>query len=223
MNRRRREAGFSFIEILVVMGIITVLVGMVVVLIPNITEKSRQTKSIDNLRSLATMIMGEGALNLSKLPPADGKAFTLWPVATGKISKKSPGGKDLEVFFSPGDNQYSLQAVGEKSYEGVTRDSLREGNQDFRAYTSYAGRRNKTPGHKLSSSELGRGAMILCDDDEGSLHHAGGLCIAYSNSRSAFVEWHELNISEPDDADHPEGLLGDSAENEDLKHLSSGN
>jgi hypothetical protein len=65
--------------------------------------------------------------------------------------------------------------------------------------------------------------MILCDDDDGALHHEGGLCVAYSNSRAAFVKWDELNVPEPDDSENPEGLLGDSAENEDLKNMSSGN
>ena len=42
---KRRQAGFSFIEILVVMGIISVLVSMVVVVVPMIQEKAKRTLS----------------------------------------------------------------------------------------------------------------------------------------------------------------------------------
>jgi hypothetical protein len=37
------------------------------------------------------------------------------------------------------------------------------------------------------------------------------------------MEWGELDLGEGPDEDNPEGLLGDSAQNERLKHMSSGN
>jgi prepilin-type N-terminal cleavage/methylation domain-containing protein len=219
--RRRHEAGFSFIEIMVVMGIIVVLMGMVAVIIPRITEKSRQTKSADNLRQLVLFSMDEATTDISKWPPVNGKSFTLWHVATGKINRKRA--ENLSILFSPGDSNYTFEAVGLKGYEGLTKDALRDGTQDFKNLTSYAGRRNKEREHKLTAAELDKTAMVLCDDDDGPLHHAGGLMAAYSNARTEFLEWDELEVAAPEDEKNPEGLLGDNSPHEDLKHMSSSN
>jgi prepilin-type N-terminal cleavage/methylation domain-containing protein len=218
--KRRQQAGFSFIEILVVMGIITVLVSMVVVFIPRITEKSRQTKSQDNLKQLVMFMLDDAATDLSKWPPVSGKAFTLWPVAKGKLNRHRA--ENLSILFSPGDTNYTFDGVGLKAYEEITKDSLRDGTYDVRKFTSYAGRRNGEKEHKITAAEMDKGALVLCDDDDGPLHHAGGLVVAYSNGRTAFLSWSDLEITEPEDEKNPEGLLGDNSPHEDLKHVSSG-
>ena len=80
---KRREAGFSFIEVLVVMGIIVVLMGMVAVIVPRAQEKARQTESINNVRSMA-VLFSERSIR-KHWPKYDGKNFVLSLVAMGVV------------------------------------------------------------------------------------------------------------------------------------------
>lgn len=63
------------------------------------------------------------------------------------------------------------------------------------------------------------GTIIICDDDEGALHHPGGIVAGYSNAASVFMEWEDLDMAPPEDADKPEEFLGDNAENEELMKM----
>jgi prepilin-type N-terminal cleavage/methylation domain-containing protein len=219
---KRRQAGFSFIEILVVMGIISVLVSMVVVVVPMIQEKAKRTKSTDNVRSMILMYIAGGAGMEKPWPKFNGKNFVLYLVATDKIDRSKT--QNLEVLFSPGDSKYTLEGMGPKDYAAVTKSALTsEGHDDFRKLTSYAGRRNRETGHSLTSEELSKGALVLCDDDDGPLHHSAGLVMGYSGGVARFVEWADLDMSKPADTDNPEGILGDNSPHPDLKHMSSGN
>lgn len=215
---KRRQAGFSFIEILVVMGIISVLVSMVVVLVPYIQEKGKRTKSIDNVRSMGVYFVGAGTGLERSWPKYNGKNFVLWLVASNQIDRRDE--KQLLILFSPGDAD--LTFPGKKEYEGLTLESLKNSNPDYLQLTSYAGRRNGEREHVLNASEQSKGAPIMCDDDTGSLHHKAGLVIGYVGGSAKFVEWADLGIPPPD-VEKPEGILGDNSPNEDLKHLSSGN
>jgi prepilin-type N-terminal cleavage/methylation domain-containing protein len=219
---KRRQAGFSFIEILVVMGIISVLVSMVVVVVPMIQEKAKRTKSIDNVRTMIMYFQGAEAGLAKGWPSFNGKNFILWLVGTNKLDKRNK--QNLEVLFSPGDQHFVLESLSEKDYDPVTLAALRsEGHDDFRRLTSYAGRRNKETGHELTAEDLSKGALILCDDDDGPLHHAAGMVCGYSGGTARFLEWGDLDMSKPTDTKNPEGLLGDNSPNEQLKHMSSGN
>lgn len=219
---RRRQAGFSFIEILVVMGIISVLVSMVVFFVPMIQERARRAKSADNVKGLLQFFLADG-LGVSKPWPAyNGKNFTLWLVAANKIDRRDD--KQLQILFSPGDQWHTWdKAGGIKSYETLSLEALRTENSEFLKLTSYAGRRNKEKEHLLTSSELSKGAIVLCDDDDGPLHHKDGLVVGYSSGQARFVEWSDLGMGPPATPDDPTGLLGDNSPNDDLKHMSSGN
>lgn len=220
---KRRQAGFSFIEILVVMGIISVLVSMVVFVVPMIQENTRRTKSSDNVQQMIKYYIADGA-GMSKLwPKYNGKNFVLWLVATGKIDKRDD--KQLQALFSPGDSHYSWGDGGAtiKDYAGLTRETLRTENSELLKLTSYAGRRNATEGHTLTTDELSKGALCICDDDDGPLHHPKGLIIGYVNGSAKFVPWDELDMSPPAEPNNPENTLGDQSPNPELKHMSSGN
>ena len=218
----RREAGFSFIEILVVMAIISVLATMVVVMVPKIQEKARQTKSKANVSDLVKFYQ-LAEVGLSRpWPGLNGKNFVLWLVASNQIDRRRK--QNLEILFSPGDNNYKMADVQEKEWDAVTLDALKsEGHDDFKHLTSYAGRRNREKQHMLTSSELLKGALIICDDDDGPLHHANGLVMGWSGGDVRFMEWADLNMGPPTDEKDPQGLLGDNSPNDELKHMSSGN
>ena len=113
--RRALQAGFSFIEILVVMGIISVLVSMVVVVVPFIREKGKRTKSVDNVRTMILYYTGGGAGLERPWPKYNGKDFILWLVATNKISRNDD--KQLGILFSPGDEIYTFP--GKEPYKDL--------------------------------------------------------------------------------------------------------
>ncbi len=102
---QRREAGFTFIEILVVMGIIVVLMGMVAVIVPRAQEAQRKTQSINNVRQMATIM--SRAQHLTPLAALQREGVRPLPVADGVIDPSED--KNLEIFFSPGDAIYALQ------------------------------------------------------------------------------------------------------------------
>jgi prepilin-type N-terminal cleavage/methylation domain-containing protein len=209
--RTRREAGFSFIEILVVMGIISVLVSMVVVLIPNLQERSRQTKSKDNVKNMVTMMLGRRTQKTTGgWPPYSGKNFVLSLVATRQIDIRNP--QNLETLFSPGDAVFTLERTDKDRYKDVTKDALKNGT-DFHELTSYAGRRNGPNDREylITPDQEKIGTIIICDDDEGPLHHPDGIVAGYTNAAVRFLEWEELDMLPPEDADNPDEFLGDAA------------
>ena len=217
LKHRRRQAGFSFIEILVVMGIISVLATMVVVLIPVVTERGNRTKSLDNLKNLATMVIERGAGRTSgKWPRYDGKNFVLSLVANGQINKKNQ--RALTSLFSPGDELYTTEVVEWKRYLEVTKDALKA-DADFHELTSYAGRRNKDREFLLNQQSVEEGAIIMCDDDDGPLHHGAGLCCAFADGGSSFLEWDELGMEEPENSKDPAPFLGEEASSDKLQAL----
>jgi prepilin-type N-terminal cleavage/methylation domain-containing protein len=217
-TRRARQGGFSFIEILVVLSIIAVLASMVVVAVPMIRERSKRTKSTDNVRSMLLLFTSAGVGIERKWPKFNGKDFVLWLVATNQISKNDA--KALEVLFSPGDED--LAFPGQAPYKEFNLPQLGTSNQNNLKLTSYAGRRNAEKEHVLSAAAQQDNAMCICDDDEGSLHHKNGLICGYVGGGARFVEWSDLNMSPPDPTE-PGNVLGDNSPNDELKHMSSGN
>jgi prepilin-type N-terminal cleavage/methylation domain-containing protein len=221
-SRTRRQAGFSFIEILVVMGIISVLVSMVVFVVPMIQERTRRTKSSDNVGGLIKYYIADGAGVSKAWPPFNGKNFVLWLVAKNKIDRRDD--KQLQILFSPGDQWMTWEkAGGIKAYEKLNLDSLARENSELLKLTSYAGRRNAEKEHLITSDEMSKGTLCICDDDDGPLHHKDGLVIGYVNGAAKFVDWDDLGMGPPADSNDPAGILGDQSPNDDLKHMSSQN
>lgn len=218
MNRSK-QAGFSFIEILVVMGIISVLVSMVVVVVPMIQERAKRAQSTDNLRSLYLFMQSRVTSKGWKTYRYSGKNFTLSPVALGDLDRREKA--NLRILFSPGDPIRGIEGVELEDYKAVTPKALKRGDEGFENLTSYAGRRNADPDFMITSSDESRGTLILADDDDGPIHHVAGFVAAYSNGRVEFFEWNQFDLIEPEDDKNPTPWLGEDAGNEDLRALSS--
>ncbi|MHC5009987.1 MAG: type II secretion system protein [Planctomycetota bacterium] len=214
---KRTQAGFSFIEILVVMGIIVVLVGMVAVVVPRAQEARKRTVSINNVRNMVQLMTARNA-NGKPWPPYDGKNFVLSLVAYGEVDRRNPD--NLTVFFSPGDGLYTLEKATPERYTEITKAALKQGT-DFHELTSYAGRRNLDRDYQITPDRESMGVPIVCDDDDGALHHPQGLVIGYTNGSVKFVEWEDMDMLEPEDKNNPEPFLGERAEVELLRGLSS--
>ena len=216
----RREGGFSFIEILVVMGIITLLTSMVVMVIPWIRERGNQTKSKDNVKNLVTLMMDMSMNSKEKgYPPYNGKCFTLSPLAYGVINPDAPGA--LEVFFSPSDDYLKLSKLDRAKYSEIKRATLKNGT-DYKEYTSYAGRLNGERECAMATSDTSsKGTIMLTDDDEGPLHHASGLIVGFRDGRVELMDWEDLEMTKPKNPNNPDPFLADSAQGELLKCISS--
>lgn len=213
---QRREAGFTFIEILVVMGIIVVLMGMVAVIVPRAQEKAKQTESINNVRNMA-IIFSERSIR-KHWPRYDGKNFVLSLVALKLVDIRNPD--NLAIFFSPGDEVYTLELATPERFADVTKQALKSG-QDFHELTSYAGRRNEDRDFLVTPDRLKMVVPIVCDDDDGALHHPDGLVMGFTDGSAKFVDWEDLGIAEPEDKNNPQPFLGDNAETEKLRAMSS--
>jgi type II secretory pathway pseudopilin PulG len=219
--RRRPEGGFSFIEILVVMGIITLLTSMVVVVIPIIREKGNQTKSRSNVQNILTM-MNSINTNPNAWPPYNGKNFTLAPFAHGVAKADAPG--VIDGFFSPGDAWLKKDRLvdAEARYKEITKAKLKAGAEDYSELTSYAGRLNNEKDFVLTTSDSSKkGTISFCDDDQGPLHHAGGLIVGFSNALVDFLDWEALEMPEPKNVREPEPFLGENAPSDLLRPMSS--
>lgn len=215
--RTRRQGGFSFIEILVVMGIISVLVSMVVVVIPMIMERANRTKSSDNVGAMLKMMVTRATESTrSKWAPYSGKNFVLSVIANRDINPENSN--QLEILFSPGDTYLGLDKVELKRYKEVTHEALKN-DTDFHELTSYAGRRNSGADKEylITANKISKGTVLICDDDDGPLHHPAGMIIGWSDGNARFTEWSDMGISPPDDPDNPPALLGDDAPWEELR------
>jgi len=216
-TRARAERGFSFIEIMVVMGIIAVLASMVVAVIPPIQEQARITQSRDNVGSLVKLMIARRTARVGAgWPPYNGKNFVLDVVASGQLDARNP--QNLEILYSPGDVLYRLDLVESERWQDITRKALRNG-LDCRDFTSYGGRRNAERQCLLTPDQEKMGAMMLCDDDDGPLHHPAGIVVGYTHGGARFLEWDDLDMARPADADHPEPFLGDAASHPQLAKL----
>lgn len=215
-HRHRTQRGFSFIEILVVMGIIAVLVSLVVVVVPNIQEQARIRKSQANVSNMLQLYLGRGTG--ADWPRYNGKNFVLSLVATGQIDPRNP--HNLETLYSPGDVLYKLDLVEVERYKDITKADLRKGT-DNHDLTSYAARRNAEREHLITPDQMKMGTLVLCDDDDGPLHHPAGLVTGWSNGAARFMEWNELGILAPEDKDNPDPFLGEAASTNELRKVSS--
>jgi prepilin-type N-terminal cleavage/methylation domain-containing protein/prepilin-type processing-associated H-X9-DG protein len=103
---RARSAGFTLVELLIVIGIIALLMG---ILLPSIAGSRRQSRALQcasNIRQLCTAIFGYAAENKGRFPtnlqsPAPGQYWYYPDYAGGYVSKDGPtvGG----VFTCPDD------------------------------------------------------------------------------------------------------------------------
>lgn len=203
---QRRESGFTFVEILVVMGIIVTLMGMVVVIVPHVLKKARRAESLSNVRSLAQLLSDRSIS--SGWPRYDGKRFVLSLVAHRIIDVRNPD--NVELLYSPGDFWYTSELSPLELYREITPQALRAG-VDVHTLTSYAGRRNATREHLITPDRLNQTVPILCDDDDGPVHDPDGLVMGFTDGGARFYEWGELDMEQPDDKDAPRPFLGDDA------------
>ncbi|MED5330330.1 MAG: type II secretion system protein [Planctomycetota bacterium] len=149
---QRKSAGFSLIEILVVIAIIGMLVGIGTAAVQNAMESGRVTKCQANLREISQAMTMYVQRNRNRWPRDEtGIRFLLLLYNHRQIS-----GKNAEVFLCPGTGDFNdLGASGE------TGSSYDDWENIDSADISYAGRDMESYPIRGGSME----EMIIASDD----------------------------------------------------------
>ncbi len=208
-----RQRGLSKTGVIwIVVGVIAVgvavavIVSMVAVVVPKIQEQQSVVKSQDNVKTLVTFIMMRAQERGWNKYAYSGKNLVLSPLVSGDVDDSDRA--NLEIFFSPGDTLYTLDMVDVERFGDVTGEALRA-DDDFHELTSYAGRKMADKKYWAMGS-ASYTPMLICDDDDGPLHHIEGLLIGSMDMSARFATWEDLGIAQPD-PDEPDPFLGEDA------------
>jgi len=102
-------AGFTLVELMVVVVIMIVLVGLGAAVFNNVRTKSQLTASVGNVRDLGIRIEGYSQDNAGLLPVyKDSSQDLYW---WGMLVKDHKNESELTIFKSPGDKQFDINKV----------------------------------------------------------------------------------------------------------------
>jgi prepilin-type N-terminal cleavage/methylation domain-containing protein len=185
---RNRAQGFTLIEILVVITIIASLAGAVLILVPRIQEKQRQTSCANNLRQLGGTYTSE-SMEKPGLPPQVGASLWLYYRQKHFIQK----GRE-EVLICPGDNSVKRPAneADQARYDDINLadpplDACSYMARDFITYPL--------------SNEAESAQIIGCDrngSDFKTPNHRDGLNILFDDGAVQFKDREYLGLTQDD-------------------------
>jgi len=189
-KRTGGEAGFTLVEILVVITIIAALIGIVAAIIPQAQQASRKVQCANNLHNIGGMLVqrqtGKG------LGSRGGAALLLQVYKLGMIRKG-----DEKVFICPGDKIARGQDPENpdfvKRYDNIDLDNIDP------LIISYAGRNRKNYPIKADSREKQAWACDCQGDDGRSGHHQGGLNVLYDDGSVVFLDNEALGLGPEDE------------------------
>lgn len=167
-----RKAGFTLIEILVVITIIAALMSLAVPVFQNVQENSRVTVCANNLRQIATNLnLYSTSRNKDRWPNERGVKFLLTIARDDMIEKK-----DMKVFLCPGTTDVN-------GVENPADGSLYSNWDDIDPKTvSYAGRNHID--FKINKNRLGA-EVIAADDNDGRGNHRSATNFVYADGTPA--------------------------------------
>ncbi len=213
-----REAGFTLIEIMIVMAIIVTLVGLVSVGVPKILEHQDKLKCQNNLKEIGQLLITRRS---DKGWPSDrGAGFLLRSFLEETELQKNP-----EVYICPGDDAHAFKDLSSEDYRDELLKLLEkyDGNKPENRMNSalpenmisYAGRLRAVP-------KEGNDKVPLACDRQGEfgeeMHHKGGINVLYEGGGVSFRERDYFDI-----ADDTETItIGASGKLEDLGYQPDG-
>jgi prepilin-type N-terminal cleavage/methylation domain-containing protein len=183
---RRRQQGFTLIEILVVIAIIATLVAAVSVTVPLVQERNRRLGCQRNLKELGTLFLTYQQEKQGK-PRYDGASMFLY----FRVSKSDVQKGQETVFTCPGDQSVTPPTTPElqAKYDEIdlTNPPADVCSYAVRDFTNYP--------MSMDSKEL---EIIACDkqgNDGRTAHHQDGLVILYKDGSSKFMDRDSLGLS----------------------------
>ncbi len=160
LHARRDTAGFSLIEILVVIAIISLLATLGVRAALNAREAGTVTKCRDNLHQIGqVMLLYHDQRNKGHWPKESGIRFLLKLHSAGELSKRNS-----ETFLCPG-----TQDVNDTGSSGEPGSSYDDWESLDSSTISYAGRDQQ--GSPIKGNNLSE-IIIAADDNEGRANHS---------------------------------------------------
>lgn len=206
----RRQAGFTLIEILVVITIIATLAGLVAATVPMILRENQKTTCMNNLSQIGKLLTVAKAKD--KLAGYKGAAFLLQ-------AKNELSDDQLKVFICPGEEPDNLSEprpdAGSDEFIAMYRElDLNDPAAVREPLSSYAGP------ERASRSKLGAEAhaTFLWGADRclnGNPHHRG-ICILTDSGSTEFWEVEDIKGMSEDDSHI---LVGTGATDERLAKL----
>ncbi len=172
-NRRHRSAGFTLVEILVVITIIAMLISLAVPYLISAQDSAKSTVCRNQLSSIAkSLSIWKNDRNKGRWPKESGIRFLLVLARDGMVEEK-----DMKVFLCPGE--------GIQQDDNITETDKTPGSayKDWDAITSqmisYAGRDTKN--FPILSTKEGA-EVIAADDNEGRANHKHATNFVYADA-----------------------------------------
>jgi prepilin-type N-terminal cleavage/methylation domain-containing protein len=187
MCAARREAGFTLIEILVVITIIAALSGLVVAVVPIAIEKSKETACLNNLLQIGGIL--SGLKSSGELQQYSGAAFVLQAAEFVKDD-------DLSMFVCPGEavnpDDPRPDVKGDR-FINLFREEmdLTAGKVEDRM-CSYAGPNlRKFPPAKVGRDSQ-RTRLWACDKCRNGHAHHDGIAVLHESSKVEILRMRDL-------------------------------
>jgi prepilin-type N-terminal cleavage/methylation domain-containing protein len=202
--RKKRQSGFTLVEILVVIAIIALIIGLVTPTLFQGQERAHVVACQNNLKEIGTTILLYKGSHENRFPSASGIRFFLEPWRTHEIEHTE---KNAKIYVCPGDTQGTF-VVDPETGEFLLEDLEAVDSR----VTSYAGR--NTRDYPLRKVKLGDQA-IVSDDWENGPNHRNVINVLFAD-----LSFQSMNVREDLDSDPNELVVGEESQVEILRVLS---
>jgi len=194
-DHEHTQQGFTLIEILVVIAIISTLAGLVSVMITHANRRAQRLECTKHVGELVGLIETSGG---NRYANQSGSQFVLQVLALGLFADRD----SLELLFCPGDLNEDLEQAG-----GVEAYKKKFGPESLGHLTSYAGRRQKEAPYR--ASRTGPKQVLICDDSLDH-HNNEGIVVGLTGGAARFRRYDPAAFQ-----------LGDGSSDDELRCLSA--
>jgi prepilin-type N-terminal cleavage/methylation domain-containing protein/prepilin-type processing-associated H-X9-DG protein len=202
-RRADARAGFTLVELLVVIGIIAVLIGILLPVLSRAREQANRTKCLANLRTIGQAVFDYANANRDRLPNGNGPQVWLDPEAANWVMKNfAEDLGDGRVFHCPSDKDENEPDVIDNAYQNDPK-SARISYEFFSLFwpSSYGPKLAMLKGRAPVAWDLDGGPRdpkLKGNGDEN--HGPTGGNVLFSDGHAEWkpvAEWEEESIPKP--------------------------